>query len=112
MAALETGSREILSHGPVRCRSRFIHRRRENHHLFASVQSLHERRLTELSPNAYDAIVVDEFHHAAAPTHERFLTTVVATYADGLSETGEPRHRTLAHALEVFAEDRPRCCGP
>ena len=30
----------------------------------------------------------------------------VATYVDGLSESGEPLHRTLGHALEVFADDR------
>jgi superfamily II DNA or RNA helicase len=30
----------------------------------------------------------------------------VATYVDGLADSGEPLHRTLGHALEVFAHDR------
>lgn len=39
----------------------------------ASVQSLHERRLTRWSPGTFDLVVIDECHHAAAPSYQRIL---------------------------------------
>src|SRR3954451_7565754 len=42
-------------------------------HVFAMVQSLHLDRLREIASNAFDVVVVDEFHHAAATTYERLL---------------------------------------
>lgn len=42
--------------------------------VFASIQTLAMRHHLELFvPTAFDLIIVDEFHHAAAPTHERVL---------------------------------------
>ncbi len=39
----------------------------------ASVQSLHERRLRRWTPERFDLVVVDECHHAAAPSYRRIL---------------------------------------
>lgn len=41
--------------------------------------------------------------HRADPEHP---FAFVATYVDGLTPSGEPLHRTVGHALEVFGEDR------
>src|SRR4051794_14799584 len=38
----------------------------QGHHVFAMVQSLREGRVQDVAPNAFDVVVVDEFHHAAA----------------------------------------------
>jgi superfamily II DNA or RNA helicase len=46
------------------------------------------------------------FHLAENPRDPEFPFAFVGTYVDGLTATGEPLHRTLAHALRVFAEDR------
>jgi superfamily II DNA or RNA helicase len=45
-------------------------------HLFASVQSYNSRGLHDLPADRYDYVVVDEFHHAAAPSYERLLAHV------------------------------------
>ena len=43
------------------------HRPDEWRHVFASVQSLAQVDLDTLDPSAFDVVIVDEFHHAAAP---------------------------------------------
>ncbi|HLT36048.1 MAG TPA: DEAD/DEAH box helicase, partial [Enhygromyxa sp.] len=47
------------------------------------------------------------FHLAENKRDPEFPFAFVATYVDGLADWGEPLHRTLAHALDVFAGDRP-----
>lgn len=42
-------------------------------HVFASVQSLTAYGVANLAPDAYDVVVVDEFHHAEAGTYRRLL---------------------------------------
>lgn len=43
--------------------------------LFVSVQTFNSQELTSItSPEYYDYIIVDEFHHAAAPTYQKLLT--------------------------------------
>jgi superfamily II DNA or RNA helicase/HKD family nuclease len=42
-------------------------------HVFASIQSLAQVDLKQLDPTAFDVVIVDEFHHAAAPTYRRLL---------------------------------------
>ena len=49
------------------------HRPDEWRHVFASVQSLAQLDLKDLNPDAFDVVIVDEFHHAAAPTYRRLL---------------------------------------
>lgn len=42
-------------------------------HVFASVQSLSAYGVTALPPDAFDVVVIDEFHHAEAATYRRLL---------------------------------------
>jgi superfamily II DNA or RNA helicase/HKD family nuclease len=42
-------------------------------HVFASIQSLAARGVTEFEPTQFDVVVVDEFHHAEAPTYKALL---------------------------------------
>ena len=49
------------------------HRPDEWRHVFASIQSLAQVDLEQLDPAAFDVVIVDEFHHAAAPTYRRLL---------------------------------------
>lgn len=56
--------------------------------VFASVQSL-GRHLAHWSPDHFDVIVVDEFHHAAAPTYRRIIDYFVPEFLLGLTATPE-----------------------
>jgi superfamily II DNA or RNA helicase/HKD family nuclease len=58
-------------------------------HVFASIQSLHEDRLAELRSDAFDFLIVDEFHHASAPTYERLLAHLEPRILLGLTATPE-----------------------
>lgn len=59
-------------------------------HLFCSIQSFNSRALWErVSPEFYDCIVVDEFHHAAAPSYQRLLEFVQPKILLGLTATPE-----------------------
>jgi superfamily II DNA or RNA helicase len=54
------------------------HRPDEWRHVFASIQSLAQVDLGQLDPAAFDVVIVDEFHHAAAPTYRRLLEHLFA----------------------------------
>jgi HKD family nuclease len=58
-------------------------------HVFASVQSLHQLDVTQLDPARFDMVVVDEFHHAEAPTYARLLTHLKPRILLGLTATPE-----------------------
>ena len=58
-------------------------------HLFVSIQSYQSRSLHELPADWYEYIVVDEFHHAAAPSYERLLGHVRPRVLLGLTATPE-----------------------
>lgn len=58
-------------------------------YVFASIQSLSHRTLTEISPTHFDVIVVDEFHHAEAPTYLRLLDHFRPKHLIGLTATPE-----------------------
>ncbi|RYG24391.1 DUF3427 domain-containing protein [bacterium] len=58
-------------------------------HVFASVQSLGARQLDTFAPDHFDVIVVDEFHHAAAPTYTRLLDHFNPRQLVGLTATPE-----------------------
>ena len=58
--------------------------------LFVSVQTFNSQDLTKItSPNYYDYIIVDEFHHAAAPTYQKLLTYYRPKILLGLTATPE-----------------------
>lgn len=64
-------------------------------HLFVSIQSFNSRQLwSAVSPDHYDFVVVDEFHHAAAPSYQRLLEWVKPRILLGLTATPE-RHDEL-----------------
>ncbi|MDY7106712.1 MAG: DUF3427 domain-containing protein [Actinomycetota bacterium] len=58
-------------------------------HVFASIQSLAATDLDHLPPDHFDVVVVDEFHHAAAPTYRRLLDHVRPRELLGLTATPE-----------------------
>ena len=54
-----------------------------------SIQSYKSRSLHELPGDRYEYVVVDEFHHAAAPSYERLLDHVRPRVLLGLTATPE-----------------------
>lgn len=59
-------------------------------HLFISIQTFNSQDFTEkTSPDFYDYIIVDEFHHAAAPTYQKLLTYYKPEILLGLTATPE-----------------------
>ena len=59
-------------------------------HIFASIQTVNARQLVDhVSPDFYDYVVVDEIHHASAPTYRRLLETLKPQVLLGLTATPE-----------------------
>ena len=58
-------------------------------HVFASVQSLHHTNLACIAPDFYDVVIVDEFHHAEAPTYTRLLSHLKPRLLVGMTATPE-----------------------
>lgn len=59
-------------------------------HVFASIQSLSAGdRLDQFSPDFYDIVIVDEFHHASAQSYDRLLHYVSPRILLGLTATPE-----------------------
>lgn len=56
--------------------------------VFASVQSL-QGRLQSMDPSEFSVVIIDEFHHAEAPTYQRLLTRLEPKYLLGLTATPE-----------------------
>lgn len=58
--------------------------------LFISIQTFNSKAFTEkTTPDFYDYIVVDEFHHAAAPTYQKLLSYYKPCILLGLTATPE-----------------------
>lgn len=58
--------------------------------LFISIQTFNSQAFTEkTTPDFYDYIVVDEFHHAAAPTYQKLLAYYQPKILLGLTATPE-----------------------
>jgi superfamily II DNA or RNA helicase/HKD family nuclease len=58
-------------------------------HVFASVQSLSSYGITNLEPEHFDVVVIDEFHHAEAATYRRILDHLRPQELLGLTATPE-----------------------
>ncbi|MFG1995708.1 DUF3427 domain-containing protein [Actinoplanes sp. NPDC048988] len=58
-------------------------------HVFASIQNLTEKRLEVLAEDHFDVIIVDEFHHAAAPSYAALLDKLKPRELLGLTATPE-----------------------
>lgn len=57
---------------------------------FGSIQSFNSKELTEITPpDFYDYIVIDEFHHAAAPSYQELLDYYRPKILLGLTATPE-----------------------
>ena len=65
------------------------HRPDEWRHVFASVQSLAHLDREQLPPDAFDVVIVDEFHHAAAETYRSLLDHLKPKILLGLTATPE-----------------------
>lgn len=64
-------------------------RPRRFEHVFASIQSLNAVGVEALDPRHFDVVIVDEFHHAAAPSYRRLLDHVEPAELLGLTATPE-----------------------
>jgi superfamily II DNA or RNA helicase/HKD family nuclease len=64
------------------------HRPDEWQHVFASVQSLAQLG-DEIRPEHFQVVIIDEFHHAAAPTYENLLRHLSPRELLGLTATPE-----------------------
>lgn len=58
-------------------------------HVFASIQSLNAAGFEHLAPEHFDVVIVDEFHHAAAPSYQSLLHHVQPRELLGLTATPE-----------------------
>jgi superfamily II DNA or RNA helicase len=58
-------------------------------HLFCSIQTYNSRHLIEEAADRFEYIVVDEFHHAAAPSYQELLSHVQPNILLGLTATPE-----------------------
>jgi superfamily II DNA or RNA helicase/HKD family nuclease len=65
------------------------HKPRQWKHIFASVQSLSSLGIEQLAPDFFDVVVIDEFHHAMAPTYRRLLDYLQPQQLLGLTATPE-----------------------
>ena len=64
-------------------------RPRRFEHVFASIQSLCAAGFSNLEATHFDVVVVDEFHHAAAPSYKALLDHVKPVELLGLTATPE-----------------------
>lgn len=76
--------------------------------VFASVQTLH-RNLGRFAPAAFDYMVIDEFHHAAASTYRRVLAHFEPKFLLGLTAT--PERRDGADLLALCSDNLVFDCG-
>jgi superfamily II DNA or RNA helicase/HKD family nuclease len=58
-------------------------------HVFASVQNLRADRLERLTPDHFDVVIIDEFHHAAASSYQALLDRLEPLELLGLTATPE-----------------------
>lgn len=64
-------------------------RPRDWRHVFISIQSLTAMDVASLDPDQFTVVIVDEFHHAAAPTYEALIGHLHPRVLPGLTATPE-----------------------
>lgn len=79
------------------------HRPDEWRQVFASVQSMQTIKIENVPPDAFDVIIVDEFHHAAAPTYRKLIDHFQPRVLLGLTATPE---RTDGESILHWFGDR------
>ncbi len=72
-------------------------------HVFASVQSLSRMDLALLEASHFDVVIIDEFHHAAAPTYAALLAHLQPRQLLGLTATPE---RADGQSVTVWFDGR------
>jgi superfamily II DNA or RNA helicase len=72
-------------------------------HVFAMIQSISEDDVARLRPQDFDVVIVDEFHHAAAPSYRRLLDRLAPEELLGLTATPE---RMDAQDVTAFFDGR------
>ncbi|WP_306926707.1 DUF3427 domain-containing protein [Arthrobacter globiformis] len=65
------------------------HKPKDWKHVFASVQSLAALGVDKIKPDDFDVVVIDEFHHAQAPTYRGILDHLRPQQLLGLTATPE-----------------------
>ena len=65
------------------------HRPQDDRHLFAMIQSLRRKDVEAIDPARFDVVIVDEFHHAEAPTYAALLDHLQPVELVGLTATPE-----------------------
>ncbi|WP_258066934.1 DUF3427 domain-containing protein [Arthrobacter sp. GMC3] len=73
-------------------------------HVFASVQSLSARGVLEFPADRFDVVVIDEFHHSAAPTYRQLIEHLRPAELLGLTAT--PERSDGIHVAAEFFEGR------
>jgi superfamily II DNA or RNA helicase/HKD family nuclease len=58
-------------------------------HVFASVQSLNANKLERFTPEHFDVVVIDEFHHGVSPTYRKLIDHFTPEELLGLTATPE-----------------------
>ena len=58
-------------------------------HIFASIQSLNAAGVSAIPSDHFDVVIIDEFHHAAAPSYRRILEHLDPQELLGLTATPE-----------------------
>jgi superfamily II DNA or RNA helicase len=84
--------REVLADGDFGELSVGEHRPERWRHVFASIQGLGpllDGQFGAIPPDHFAVVIVDEFHHAAAPTYDRLLSFVRPKVLLGLTATPE-----------------------
>jgi superfamily II DNA or RNA helicase/HKD family nuclease len=69
----------------------------QSEHLFCSIQSYNARELSQTPADRYRYVVVDEFHHVAAPSYRQLLDHIQPAVLLGLTATPE-----RSDELDVF----------
>jgi superfamily II DNA or RNA helicase len=62
---------------------------RDGRHLFAMIQSLRRKDVEAIDPERFDVMIVDEFHHAEAPSYAALLEHLQPVELVGLTATPE-----------------------
>jgi superfamily II DNA or RNA helicase len=81
----------------------------EEHNLAASIQSIAEH-LDDFTPPAFQYLIIDEAHHAAAPTYRRLLGFFQANFVLGLTAT--PDRADGQSILDIFRDCAHRLSLP
>jgi superfamily II DNA or RNA helicase len=62
---------------------------RDGRHVFAMIQSLRRKDVEAIDPDRFDVVIVDEFHHAEAPSYAALLEHLQPAELVGLTATPE-----------------------